>query len=139
MRNAQEWRHAFLAELATSGVLKDACKAVEVNYGHMMRLRVVDPTFEADLLDAMEQATDDLESEARRRAVKGVQRGVYHLGEVVGSQTEYSDSLLTLLLKGRRKEVFGTQRTEIGGLNGGALQSEITVISGVPGPADGLI
>jgi hypothetical protein len=48
-----------------------------------------------------------VEDEAHRRAVEGYNpRPVYHKGEKVGEIREYSDSLLALLLKSRRPEVY---------------------------------
>ena len=49
---------------------------------------------------AKEEASDHLESEARRRAVDGVEEKIYHKGEVVGTKLNYSDTLLIFLLKG---------------------------------------
>lgn len=65
------------------------------------------PDFAEQLEDAMDCAADVLEAEARRRAVDGYEEDVYYKGEFVGTTTKYSDSLLALLLKGRRRQVFG--------------------------------
>lgn len=50
-----------------------------------------------------------LESAAIKRAVHGVEEGVYYQGELVGTETKYSDSLLTTLLKGRIKSRYGSE------------------------------
>jgi hypothetical protein len=42
----------------------------------------------------------------------------------VGTKTVYSDSLLALLLKGRRKKVFA-DRTELTGADGGPVKQEL--------------
>jgi hypothetical protein len=53
----------------------------------------------------------------------------------VGTKTVYSDSLLALLLKGRRKKVFA-ERIEQTGADGGPVQTQQVVIAtGVPGHA----
>jgi hypothetical protein len=53
------------------------------------------------------EGVDRLEDEAHRRAVEGYNpRPVYHKGKKVGEIREYSDSLLALLLKSRRPEVY---------------------------------
>ena len=44
--------------------------------------------------------------EARRRAVTGIDKPVFFKGEVVGSITKYSDSLLMFLLKAHRPQKF---------------------------------
>lgn len=53
---------------------------------------------------------DSLETEARRRAVNGVEKGVYFQGERVGSEKEYSDRLLDKLLTAADKEKYSQQR-----------------------------
>ena len=56
---------------------------------------------------AMRSWMNRLEDEAHRRAVEGYNpRPVYHKGKKVGEIREYSDSLLALLLKSRRPEVY---------------------------------
>lgn len=53
---------------------------------------------------------DSLETEARRRAVNGVEKGVYFQGERVGTEKEYSDRLLDKLLTAADKEKYSQQR-----------------------------
>ena len=67
-----------------------------------------DENFRSELQQRKEDAEgiDRLEDEAHRRAVEGVDRPVYQGGVRVGEIKTYSDSLLTLLLKSRRPEVF---------------------------------
>ena len=62
-----------------------------------MRRRSED--FAAQWREALEEGTDLLEAEARRRAVTGVDKPVFYKGEVVGSITKYSDRLLMFLLR----------------------------------------
>jgi hypothetical protein len=47
-----------------------------------------------------------MEDEAMRRAVDGWDEPVYQKGEQVGVVRKYSDSLLALLLRGRRPDVY---------------------------------
>ena len=49
---------------------------------------------------------DDLELEARRRAVEGTERPVFYQGGEVGYVREYSDTLLIFLLKAHRPNKF---------------------------------
>jgi hypothetical protein len=66
-----------------------------------------DPEFAAAWDEAVAEGVDRLEDEAHRRAVEGYNpRPIYHKGKKVGEIREYSDSLLGLLLKGRRPEVY---------------------------------
>lgn len=55
---------------------------------------------------ARDQLADSLEAEAIRRAFKGVRKPVYQGGLLAGYVTEYSDQLLTLMLKAMRPERF---------------------------------
>ena len=55
---------------------------------------------------AREQIADQLEAEAIRRAFKGVRTPVYQGGLLAGHVTQYSDQLLTLLLKALRPDKF---------------------------------
>src|SRR5262245_47497044 len=65
--------------------------------------------------DALEEAADHLQAEARRRAVDGVKKLKFYNGRPVidpatGQQYyehEYSDSLLMALLRGLRPHIFG--------------------------------
>lgn len=70
---------------------------------------------------AIESGTDRLEDEARRRAERGVERPVYQGGVMVGTVTEYSDTLMSLLMKGNRPQKFNTERHELSGLGGKAI------------------
>jgi hypothetical protein len=68
--------------------------------------RAADEAFARAWEDALEQGTDSLEDEARRRALQGVEKPVFREGRQVGTVTEYSDTLLIFLLKARRPEKF---------------------------------
>jgi hypothetical protein len=125
------WTDAFLAHLAECGVLTDAAAAAGVDRSSVFRRRQDDEEFDAAVRDAMEAAADKLEREARRRALEGVEEPVYQGGQLVGTKTVYSDSLLALLLKGRRKQVFA-ERVEQTGPNGGPVQSQVVIVTGVP-------
>ena len=76
---------------------------------------------------AIDGGTDYYEDEARRRAVEGVDRPVFQQGECVGFVREYSDALMSMMLGGRRPEVYGKQRVEMSGPEGGAIKHEIEV------------
>ncbi len=125
------WTDAFLAHLAECGVLTDAAAAAGVDRSSVFRRRQDDEEFDAAVRDAMEAAADKLEREARRRALEGVEEPVYQGGQLVGTKRVYSDPLLALLLKGRRKQVFA-DRVEQTGPNGGPVQSQVVIVTGVP-------
>lgn len=56
------------------------------------------------LTEAAAVGTQGLVSAAIQRAVHGVEEDVYYKGEVCGTKTNYSDSLLTTLLKAKVQE-----------------------------------
>ena len=62
--------------------------------------------FAAQWREALEEGSDLLDAEARRRAVTGIDEPVFYKGEVVGSITKYSDSLLMFLLRAHRPQMF---------------------------------
>jgi hypothetical protein len=127
------WTDAFLAHLAETGILSDAAAAAGVDRSNVWRRRQEDAEFAQAVEQALDMAADKLEAEARRRALEGVEEPVYQGGQQVGTRTVYSDSLLALLLKGRRKKVFA-ERIEQTGADGGPVKTQQVVIAtGVPG------
>ena len=56
--------------------------------------------------NALEEATDLLEAEARRRALTGIDEPVFYKGKVVGSTKKYSRPLLMFLLEAHRPQKF---------------------------------
>jgi hypothetical protein len=114
------WVRPFLAALAECGIITHAAKAAGVDRSCVFRYRQDNPEFAAEVEQAIEQAVDELEAEARRRALKGVEEPVYQGGVLVGTRVVFSDALMSLLLRGRRKAVFA-ERREITGADGGPV------------------
>jgi hypothetical protein len=115
-RKARITRHAAAHDAYKQRVLKALAKgksptwaAEEAGIGRSTAWlwRKNDPQFAAAWDEAVAEGVDRLEDEAHRRAVEGYNpRPVYHKGRKVGEIREYSDSLLGLLLKSRRPEVY---------------------------------
>lgn len=98
---------AFLAALAACGVVGQALVAAKIPCrSTVQRWRKDDQDFADAYNQALETATDKLETEARRRAVNGVDEPVFYKGERVGAVRRYSDKLLEVLLKGNRPDKF---------------------------------
>lgn len=114
------WTDAFFAALREHGLLGRAASEAGVDRVTVWHRRKNDEAFDQAVKDAIEHAADKLEQEARRRALEGTEKGVWHQGVQVGTERVYSDALLALLLKGRRKDVFA-DRTELTGANGGPV------------------
>lgn len=70
------------------------------------RWRTEDDKFAAAWEQAASAPKNELEHEALRRAVKGVEKPVYRGGEIVGHVTDYSDSMLMFLLKAHYPEKY---------------------------------
>lgn len=96
------WEKAFLAALRDSGNVRLACQAAKVARPTVYEYRQADPGFATAWNEALDEACDLLEAEARRRGLEGVDKPVFHQGEEVGVVRNYSDTLLIFLLKGAR-------------------------------------
>ncbi len=81
-----------------------------------------DADYAAAFTQAQLEANDRLESEARRRAVAGVNEPVYYQGEVVGTVKKHSDTLLIFLLKGAMPDKY-RDRHELTGAGGGPIET----------------
>jgi hypothetical protein len=111
-----ERRAKFLECFRQTGNILQSCMASGASRTGVKYAVENDPEFAELFRDAQEDATDLLEAAARERAVDGTtqERGVYFRGEKVDSYIirEYSDPMLTLLLKANRPAKF-KERLEI--------------------------
>lgn len=143
----------FLSSLTDTCNVSASARAAGISTTSVYALRKTDADFAAAWDQAIEDSTDALEAEARRRAVQGVQEPIVYQGQLTPvwardeagqvllevyndagdtrpvqqvdangrpvwlTITKHSDSLLALLLRGRRK-VFATERTELTGADG---------------------
>jgi hypothetical protein len=107
-----DWGPAFLGSLARTANIRAACVESGATRSAVYRRRDGDGAFAEAMAAAIEDATDGLEMEARRRAVEGRERPVFGSGGPgvgtvrVGSVVEYSDTLMVLLLKAHRPEKY---------------------------------
>ena len=104
----------FLVELAEGHTVKTAATLARLGHTAVYARRTSDPVFAAAWSDALEQGTQVLEEEARRRALVGVSEPVFYKGEVCGEVQKYSDTLLIFMLKARRPEVY-RERVDVSG------------------------
>ncbi len=118
-------RRAFLKKLSETGNVSEAARASKVSRSHAYALKLADPAFAADWMDALESATDLLEAEARHRAVEGVEQPHFHQGQVTGSVRKYSDSLLMFLLKAHRPEKYRDRSADAKGNPDDEIDREI--------------
>lgn len=118
---------AFLTELGRLGTVTAAAEAVGVCRTHAYELRRSDPEFAEAFTEALEEAADRLEEEARRRAVEGVELPLMHGGKRVLDDDghpltirRHSDALLLALLKARRPLIFRDRLTPDGNAQNGS-------------------
>jgi len=99
--------------------VRQGCEAANIDPGTAYARREVDEAFAAAWDAAIALACDKAEAELYRRAVEGVEKPVTVAGnrEVI---TEYSNDLLTFLLRAHRPERY-RERRELTGPNGGPV------------------
>jgi hypothetical protein len=117
----------FLREFAQCGNVLRSAQAVKVGRRTVYVWLEDDEEFKKLYDQAHEDALDQLEEEARRRAVDGVLEPVYQGGVRVGLIRKYSDTLLITLLKGKRPETF-RERFEHTGKDGGPIKAQMEQI-----------
>jgi hypothetical protein len=94
----------FFLSLAVGDSVSLACQRAQYARRTVYEWRKEDAEFAARWDSAVEEGTDSLIDEARRRATKGTLRPVYYKGKPVGGIREFSDSLLMFLIKAKRTE-----------------------------------
>jgi len=118
----------FLEELATSGIISQACKKARICRTSAYARRKEDEAFAQAWAEAEELGVDAMEDEALRRGKDGTLKPVYQQGRKVGTVREYSDTLLIFMLKAKRPDKFKERvAAEHTGKNGGPIKSDTTV------------
>lgn len=123
--DAPSWIQPFLTALAGGSTVSEAASAAGIASTTAYGRRRTCADFAEAWANALEDSTDILEAAARSRAVQGVAEPVFWQGSVVGYRQVYSDALLALLLRGRRK-LFATERTELTGADGAPVAVDAT-------------
>jgi hypothetical protein len=95
----QERQVRFLAAVAHTGCVTDACRIVGVSRGSAYRLRGLHPDFADAWEKALLLAGQGLEAIAYKRAVEGSETIIMRNGVEVERRISPSDSLLALLIK----------------------------------------
>ena len=105
-KGRRSWKQLFLDTLRGTGNVRLSARNANVTRQVVYRARDRSAKFRADWDEALEEARELLEAEARRRAAIGVDEPVFYKGEVVGHIRKYSDTLLMFLLKAHWPEKF---------------------------------
>jgi hypothetical protein len=119
----KDWRPAFLKAFAETGLVVEAAKKAKVGRTTVYEERQRNETFALKWAEIEEWTTEEMEQEARRRAVLGVEEPVYYKGELNGHIRKFSDVLLIFLLKSRKPETY---RENVKVEHGGTITHEVT-------------
>ncbi len=109
----RERRSAFLSGLARAKSVSRAADEAGIACSTLYGWRRADQSFAKAWADAIETGTDLMEDEAFRRAVEGMPKPVYRGGEKVDEILDYSDAMLTFLLKARRPDKFKDKQSAV--------------------------
>lgn len=111
----------FLTAFTAIGTVTGAARQAGVGRRTHYDWLDADPEYASRYKDSEEAAIDNLEQEARRRAMVGVEEPIHYQGQRVDTVRRYSDTLLIFLLKGKRPEIY-RERFEHTGAGGGPIQ-----------------
>lgn len=125
MKDSPELRSNVLLILSAGHTFKMAANTVGVDVATLKTWRTnPDGTlseFGKQCEEAYEEGSDVFEQEFIRRAREGVVRPVFQGGVLVGHERIFSDSLMQMLMSGRKSRVYGKQKLEVTGENGGPV------------------
>ena len=126
-KGRRSWKQLFLDTLRGTGNVRLSARNANVTRQVVYRARDRSAKFRADWDEALEEARELLEAEARRRAAIGVDEPVFYKGEVVGHIRKYSDTLLMFLLKAHWPEKFRENVSidqRVSGRDGGPVKTQ---------------
>ncbi len=103
-KSTENLKAEFLEALSHTAIVTVSCEVTGLSRRSIYNWRAADANFAAAWEESLEQATERLEEEVRRRAVDGVDEPVFHQGEICGYRRKFSDLLLMFLLKKRKPE-----------------------------------
>ena len=128
VQNRQKMKkRRFLEKYINIGDITLTAKVTGIDRSTHYKWLEEDPEYQLNFAAADKQALDVLESEAYRRAVKGVNKPIYYKGQRCGYVREYSDTLLIVLMKARAPEKY-RERHELSGPGGTPLNNELNII-----------
>jgi hypothetical protein len=99
-KTLQHKKRTFLVAFAETGNISAASRLSGISRQAHYEWMESDPDYPAMFKAADQTAAENLETEARRRAVQGTLKPVFYKGKECGVVQEYSDTLLIFLLKG---------------------------------------
>jgi len=99
-------QRAFLAAFRIECTIKHAADACDQDRGNHYRWMKSSESYREAFALAEQDVADELEREARRRAIEGVTEPIMYRGKQVHAVQRYSDLLLIFLLKGARPHKY---------------------------------
>ena len=99
-------REKFLQKLKETANVSLSADLVGISRVRAYQVRKKDKAFAEAWDEAIEIGVDNLEYEARRRAMDGTKRPVFYKGKVCGHIQEYSDKLMETLLAAHRPSKY---------------------------------
>lgn len=125
----RDWAPDFLAAFDELGLVTEAARRANVGRSTVYRRREDDEAFAAAWEELEAIVVERMEEEAHRRAVEGVESHKYDKdGNLLWTETKYSDTLLIFLLKARRPGVYRENvKVEHSGPDGGPVQHDIDI------------
>lgn len=116
----------FETLLICTGNVTKTCKLLNLNQRSLYYALEHDTEFNSAFERVRDLSINKAEDELIRRAVEGVDKGVWFQGEQVGTERIYSDGLLSKLLAANRRK-WRTNGLEITGADGGPIQAKISI------------
>lgn len=102
-------KNKLVKVMAETGDERTACAALEVSRVSFRNALEKDHSFAERISMAKDQYLAELEREAKRRAIDGVEKDIYYQGDKVGTETKYSDKLLETLLHAADPDKYSKQ------------------------------
>jgi len=112
-------KREFLKLLSETGNISLCAKLCNISHTTLYLQKNQNPDFNKSWEESIQFSSDQLESEARRRAYKGFLEPIWYEGQKVGIKRKFSDTLLIFLLKGLKPNKFRERtQTELIGKDG---------------------
>ena len=114
------YRNKFMEGVRKYGTVAAAIKWMKDNHGLVLRgdvlrrISTLIPSFKQEIDDAQDEYQAVIHMEMHRRAIDGVDKGVYHAGELIATEKVYSDSLLVKMADTHNPEYKEAKQSDKG-------------------------
>lgn len=114
------YREKFMDGIRRYGTVAAAMKWMKDNHGLKLRgdilrrIALTIPSFKQEIDDATEEYQATIHMEIHRRAVEGIDKGIYHQGVLMDTEKVYSDSLLVKMADTHNPEYKEAKQKDAG-------------------------